>query len=196
MGDALALWVFGDAFEEVCGLRCGLSGGAGDEGVVLFAAVLFEDGFDLDEEWGLRGVGAEGVKLAGEDGGDVEGDRPGRGERGGAAGEEVAGGDVEETLGLEERAESGVALGVSRPVESGGGGGGDDCVVGVGVEGAVAAEGEDDVGAEDADAGDDFGGEFGEGFVFELAVLVVEEFVVGDAEDVAGVGELVAAKLA
>ena len=69
-------------------------------------------------------------------------------------------------------------------------------MVGVGVECAVAAEGEDDVGAEGADAGNDVRGEGGERLLVELAVLVVEDFGMGDAEDFAGGGELSAAELA
>ena len=41
---------------------------------------------------------------------------------------------------------------------------GGDGVVGVGVEAAVAAEGEDDVGAKDADALDEIGGEVERGW--------------------------------
>ena len=80
-------------------------------------------------------------------------------------------------------------------MEGRGGYAGGDGVVGVGVDGAVAAEGEDDVRAR-ADALDEVAGEVGEVGELELAVLVVEDFVVGDAEDVAGGGELGAAKLA
>ena len=73
-------------------------------------------------------------------------------------------------------------------------------MVGVGVEAAVLAEGDDNVGLEVADAGDEFGGHLREDGELELAVLVevgvVEELVVVDAEDVAGGGELGAAKLA
>jgi hypothetical protein len=69
-------------------------------------------------------------------------------------------------------------------------------VVGVGVHGAVEAEGEDDVRADRADAFDDVACELGEGLELELAVLVVEDLVLGDAEDVAGGGELLAAQFA
>ncbi len=143
-----------DAFEEVGGLLGGLGGGVGDEDVALFVAVFFEDRFGLLHERSLRCVGGEGLLLAVEDGTDVECDGPRRREWSVAIGEEVAGGDVVETLRLEEWAEFGVALGGAGPVEGRGGSGGNYGVVGVGVECAVAAEGDDDVGADGADAFD------------------------------------------
>jgi hypothetical protein len=113
-----------------------------------------------------------------------------------AAFDEEVGGDVVEALGLIKVAEGGEAFGRAGPVEGRSGGGRDGGVVGVGVEAAVAAEGEDDVGADAADALDEGGGEGGERAEFELAVVVVEEFVVVDAEDAAGGGELGAAEKA
>jgi len=141
-------------------------------------------------------VGAEGVELALLDGGDVESDGPGGRDGRGAVGEEVAGGDVEEALRGVQRAERGEAFGVRGPVEGGGGEGGDHGVVGVGVHGAIAAEGEDDGGLDAADAFDEEGGGGGEVSELELGVLVVEQLVVGDAEDLAGGDELDAAHAA
>jgi hypothetical protein len=93
-------------------------------------------------------------------------------------------------------AEGGEAFGRAGPVEGRGGGGRDSGVVGVGVEGSVAAEGDDNVRAELADALDDVCGELGEGREFEMGVLVVEHLVVVDAEDVAGGLELGASEVA
>ena len=174
----------------------GLGGDGGGQGVAFLLAVALEDGADLLEEWGLRGVSAEGGYLRFEDGADVEGEGPGRGERAEAAGDEEVVGEIEEALGLVGVAEGGEAFGRAGPVEGGGGGGGDCGVVGVGVEGAVAAEGDDDMGAELADSLDDVCGKFGQAGEFEVGVLVVEHLVVVDAEDVAGGGELGAAELA
>ena len=93
-------------------------------------------------------------------------------------------------------AEGGEAFGRAGPMEGRGGGGGDYGVVGVGVEGSVAAEGEDDVGAEVADALDYISCELGQAHKLEVGVLVVEHLVVVDAEEVAGGGELGATEVA
>ena len=61
-------------------------------------------------------------------------------------------------------------------------------MVGVGIDGAVSAEGEDDVRAEEADALDEVAGEVGVAGELELAVGVVEDLVVVEAEDVGGGG--------
>jgi hypothetical protein len=79
-------------------------------------------------------------------------------------------------------------------MEGGRGGSGDRGVIGVGVGSSVQAEGEDDVGPEGSDAADELCRECGEGLLFELAILVVEDFEVLYAEDAAGVGELFAAE--
>ena len=63
-------------------------------------------------------------------------------------------------------------------------------MVGVGVQRTVRSEGEDDVGAEGADEGYQAAGGGGEVGVLEVSVLVVPGFVGGDAENVAGGGEL------
>ena len=166
-------------------------------GIVLGVAVFGEDeGAGSFHERGLGGVGSHGFEADGEDGGYVEGVGPGCGDVAEAAFDEEVGGEVVEALRGVEFAEGGEALGRAGPVEGGGGYGGDDGVVGVGVDGAVAAEGDDDVGAEDADALDEVAGEVGEAGELELAVLVVEDLVVADAEDLAGGGELGAAELA
>ena len=145
--------------------------------------------------WLGLGCGGEGGNFRFEDRADVEREGPGGGERARTVGDEEVVGEVEEALGLVRIAEGGEAFGGSGPVEGGGGGGGDGGVVGVGVEGAVSAEGEDDVGAELADALEDVGGQGGEGCEFQAAVLVLEHLVVADAEDVAGGSELGAAEL-
>ena len=174
----------------------GLGVGRGGEGVELLAGALLEVGLEALHQRKLRGVGAEGLELALLDAADVEGDGPGRGERRGAAGKEEAGGGVVEALDGVRGAEGGEAFGRGGPVDGGGGEEGDHAVVGVGVAGAVAAEGEDDLGAIGADAFDKQGGGLGEVGELKLAVLVVEHLVVGDAEDRAGCGELGAAHLA
>ena len=114
----------------------------------------------------------------------------------GAAGKEEAGGGVVEALGGVDGAQVGEALGRGSPVEGGGGEEGDHAVVGVGVAAAIAAEGEYDLGAIGADAFDEQSGGLGEVGELELAVLVVEHLVVGDAEDIARGGELFAAHAA
>ncbi len=164
---------------------------------MLGVAVLGED------EWAgalherrLGDVGLHCFEADGENGGNVEGMGPGGGDIAEAAFYEEVGGEVEEALRGVEVAEGWETLGIARPVEGRGGYGGGDGVVGVGVDGAVAAEGEDDVGAEGADALDEVAGEVGEAGELELAILVVEDLVVADAEEVAGGGELGAAKLA
>ena len=164
---------------------------------MLGVAVLFEDeGAGSLHEWSLGGVGLHGLEPEGKNGAYVEGEGPGSGDVAEAAFDEEVGGEVVEALRGVEVAEGGVALGGAGPVKGGGGYGGGNGVVGVGVEGAVAAEGDDDVGAEDADALDQVAGEVGEAGELELAVLVVEDLVVVDAEDVAGGVELGAAELA
>jgi hypothetical protein len=192
--------LFGDGFEHVGGWGGGLGDLAGYQEVALQLAVLLEEGADLGEERGLGGMGGEGFEFLVGDGADVEGEGPGGGEGAEAAGEEEVGGDVVEALRGVERAEGGEALGRAGPVEGGGGGGGDGGVVGVSVGAAVHAEGEDDVGADVADAGDKFGGHLGEvgelEFAVEVEVGVVEELVVVDVEDGAGGGELGAAEMA
>ncbi len=136
----------------------------------------------------LGGVGPHGFEAEGEDGGYVEGVGPGGGDEGVAAVDEEVGGEVEEALRGVEGAEGGVALGMARPLEGSGGDRGGDGVVGVGIDGAVAAEGDEDVRAEGADALDEVAGEVGEAGEFELAVLVVEDFVVVNAEEFGGGG--------
>lgn len=190
------LWLLGDAFEEVGGLVGRLGDDGGGQEVVLLLAVFADGRLGLEHERGLRGVGGEGFLLAIEDSVDVEGNGP-RGCCGDVAvGEEEVCRDVIEALGCEERTEFEVAFGVAGPVEGGGGDRRDYGVVGMGVQGTVAAEGEDDVRTEGADALDDFARELREVREFQLAVLVVEDFVVLDAEDAAGSGELGTAELA
>ncbi len=185
------------AFEEVGGLGGGLGGGGGGQEIVLGVAVFGKDeGAGSFHERGLGGVGSHGFEAGGEDGGYVEGVGPGCGDVAETAFDEEVGGEVVEALRGVEFAESGEALGGAGPVEGCGGYGGGDGVVGVGVDGAVAAKGDDDVGAEDADALNEVAGEVGEAGELELAVLVVEDFMVADAEDLAGGSELGAAKLA
>jgi hypothetical protein len=175
----------------------GLGERGGGEGVVLGVAVLGEDeGAGALHEGCLGGVGLHRLEPDREDGGYVESDGPGRGDVAETAFDEEVGGEVVEALRGVELAESGEALGRAGPVEGRGGYRGGDGVVGVGVDGAVAAEGDDDVGAEDADALDEVAGEVGEAGELELAVLVIEDFVVADAEEFAGGGEFGAAKLA
>ena len=181
--------LFDYAFEEVGGLGGGLRQGRGGEGVVLGVAVPGEDeGAGALHERRLGGVGLHGFEAKGEDGGYVERNGPGRGDVAKAAFDEEVGGEVEEALRRVELAEGGEALGGAGPVEGRGGYRGGDGVVCVGVEGAVAAEGEDDVRAEEADALDEVAGEVGEAGELELAVLVVEDFVLPDAEEFAGGG--------
>jgi hypothetical protein len=141
-------------------------------------------------------VGLHGFEAEGEDRGYVEGVGPGGGDVAETAIDEEVGGEVVEALRGVELAEGGVALGGAGPVEGCGGYGGGDGVVGVGVDGAVAAEGDDDVGAQGADALDEVAGEVGEAGELELAVLVVEDLVLVEAEEFAGGGEFGAAKLA
>ena len=175
----------------------GLGDWGGGEGVVLGVAVLGEDeGAGALHEGGLGGVGLHGFEPEGKDGGYVEGVGPGCGDVAVTAFDEKVGGEVVEALRGVELAEGGEAFWGAGPVEGSGGYRGGDGVVGMGVEAAVAAEGEDDVGAEDADALDEVAGEVGEAGELELAVLVVEDFVLADAEEFAGGGELSAAKLA
>ena len=185
-----------NAFEKVGGLVCRLRLGCGGKGVVFLLAVLAEDGFGLDHQRRLRGVGGEGALLPVEDTAHVERDGPGCGRSHVATRQEEVGGDVEQALRRKEFAEAGVASGVRRPVEGCGGEGRDHGVVRVRIQRAVAAEGKDDVGLEAADAFNEERSGFGEVCVFELAVFVGEDFVVLDAEDLAGGGELGAAKLA
>ena len=173
-----------------------MGGEGGGEGVAFFVAVALEDGAGLLEEGGLRGVGGEGGELLLEDRVDVEGEGPGGGEGLGAVGDEEVGGEVEEALRLVGGAKEGEAFGGAGPMEGGGCSSGGDGVVGMGVEPAVAAEGEDDMGAEAANALNELSGDFGEWSEFELGVLVVEHFVVVNTEDVAGGGEFGAAELA
>ena len=163
----------------------GLGVGRGGEGVELLAGALLEEGAEAVHQRELGGVRAEGLELALLDAADIEGDGPGRGERRGPAGKEEAGCGVVEALRCVRGAEGGKALGRGSPVEGGGGEEADHAVVCVGVAGAVAAEGEDDLGAVGADALDEQGGGLGEVGELELAVLVVEDLVVGDAEDLA-----------
>ena len=141
-------------------------------------------------------MGAEGFELAVLDAADVEGDGPGGGERRGTSGKEEARSCVVEALGGVDGAEGGEALGRGGPVEGGGSEEGDHAVVGVGVAGAVAAEGEDDLGAVGADAFDEQGGGLGEVGELKLAVLIVQHLVMSDVEDIAGCGELFAAHAA
>jgi len=70
--------------------------------VVLLLAMLAEDGFGLDHEWGLRGMGREGALLAFEDPADVERDGPGRGRGDVAFRQKKVGGDVIQALRREE----------------------------------------------------------------------------------------------
>src|SRR5215469_13312941 len=144
--------VFGDAFEEVGALARGLWRDGGGEGVALGGTLLFEDGVGLRHERSLRFVLREGFLLFVEDGADIERVGPG-GEQGHVAiGQIEVGREVVEALRLPEVAASGdVALWVAGPVEGRGGGAGDCGVVGVGVEGAFAAEGDDDVRFQAAD---------------------------------------------
>ena len=175
----------------------GLWDWGGGEGVVLGVAVLGEDeGTGALHKGGLGGVGSHGFKADGEDGGYVEGVGPGGGDVAEATFDEEVGGEVVEALRGVEVPESGVALGRAGPVEGRGGYGGGNGVVGVGVDGAVAAEGDDDVRAEDANALDEVAGEIGEAGELELPVLIVEDLVLVDAKEFAGGGELGAAKLA
>jgi hypothetical protein len=104
-------YLFNEAFEHVRGLGGGLREGGRGQGVALLLAVLLEEGAGLLHERGLGGVGGEGALLLVEDGADVEGEGPGRGQRLEAVGEEEVGGDVVEALRGVERAERGVALG-------------------------------------------------------------------------------------
>jgi hypothetical protein len=192
--------LFGDAFEHVGGLGGGLWDSGGHEGVTLQLAVLLEDGPGLLHERRLGGVCSEGMLLPFEDGADVESECPRGGEGAEAIGEKEVVGAVEEALRGVELADADEAFGRAGPVEGGGGGGTDAGVVGVGVKSAIHAEGDDDVGAEVADADHELSGDFGEGGELDFTVLVevgvVEEFVVVDAEDVAGGGEFGAAELA
>jgi hypothetical protein len=189
--------LLGDAIEEVGGLGGGLGDQGGGQGVVLGVAVLGEDeGAGALHERSLGGVGLHGLEPEGKDGAYVESVGPGGGDVAEAAFDEEVGGEVVEALRGVEVAEGGEAFGGSGPVEGGGGDGGGNGVVGVGVEGSVAAEGEDDLGAEGANALDEVAGEVGVAGELELAVVVVEDLVMADAEDVAGGGELEAAELA
>ncbi len=164
---------------------------------MLGVAVLGEDErAGALHERGLGGVGLHGLHPLGEDRAYVEGVGPGCGDVAETTCDEEVGGEVVEALRGVEVAESGEAFGVAGPVEGRGGYGGGDGVVGVGVEAAVAAEGEDDVRAQGADALDEVAGEVREAGELELAVLVVEDLVFVNAEDVAGGGEFGAAKLA
>jgi len=175
----------------------GLGRWRGGEQVVLGVAVFGEDQrAGALHEGGLGGVRLHGFEAEGEDRGYVEGVGPGGGDVAMAAFDEEVGGEVVEALRGVEVAEGGDALGVAGPVEGCGGYAGGDGVVGVRVDGAVSAEGEDDVRAEEADALDEVAGEVGEAGEFELAVLIVEDFVMVDAEEFAGSGEFGAAKLA
>ena len=185
-----------DALEETGEGGCGLGLDCGSEGVELVGAVLVEEGLGALHEGGLGAVLAEGFAFAVEDGADIEGDGIGGGQGCGAVGEEEVGAEIEEAGGYEGSSGGGEAFGGGGPVEGGGGEEGDHGVVGVGVEGSVSAEGEDDVWLEVADALDEAAGGEGEVGVFELGVLVVEELVAGDAKDLAGGGELGAAHLA
>ena len=175
----------------------GLGLGGGGQGVVLGVAVLGEDeGAGALHEGSLRGVGSHGLEAEGEDRGYVESVGPGCGDVAETTFDEEVGGEVVEALRGVEVAESGEALGGAGPVEGCSGYRGGDGVVGVGVDSAVAAEGDDDLRAQGADALDEVAGEVGEAGEFELAVLVVEYLVLVDAEEFAGGGELGAANLA
>ena len=147
-------------------------------------------------ERGLRSVREEGRCLAVEDRGDVELERPRQGQGARAAGDEKVRGLVKEALRLEGRSECGEALLAPGPVEGRSGSGRDAGVVGVSVGGAVHAEGEHHVRLEAAHALEDRFDESGKRCVLELAVLKIEQFVMRDAEDFAGGGELFAADAA
>jgi len=69
-------------------------------------------------------------------------------------------------------------------------------VVCVGVLATIAAECEDDLRAIGSDSFDEQGGGLRESGEFELSVLVVEHFVVGDVEDLARSGKLCSAHAA
>jgi len=88
---------------------------------------------------------------------------------------------------------SGVAVGAGGPLERDGGEKPGHAVVGMGGDEAFGAEGEDDVGAQGADGADDVSGDGGEVLGIESAVVVVEHLAVGNAEVMAGGGELLAA---
>jgi len=165
----------------------GLCGGG--QGVALGVAVLGEDeGAGSLHEGGLGGVGSHGFEAEREDRGYVQGVGPGGGDERVATFDEEVAGEIEEALRRVEVAESGESFGVAGPMEGCGGYRGGDGMVGVGIDGAVAAEGDDDVRADDSDALDEVSGEGGEAGEFELAVLIVEYFVAADAEEFAGGG--------
>jgi len=172
----------------------GLGNDRGGERVVLLLTVFAEDRFGLNHEWSLRGVGGKSLLLALKNGVDVERDGPGCGRGNVTVREEKICRDVIEALRGEERAEVWVALGVAGPVEGRGGEGGNHGVVGVGVQGAITTEGEDDMRAEGADALDQLAGDLRKVGVLKFAVLVADNFVVLDAKNVAGGGELSAAE--